>query len=252
MQAKMRHSCIYCHFKPADGERCNGLDRVDNSAGYTDANTAPSCSACNSMKASLPVDAFLAHVHRIVSYSCRGVTAPVARDPNTDDVMCGSRGCGCKDKDPSSLSAAVKIGLWTSPCYLCGLRYAMGIDRVDSSRGYVPDNVAPCCRQCNYMKKHYGLVQFKEHIVCIAAAHPDPPETEHVLYDNISGKALEPIGAFDGEELFMAFPAPSWASKMPRAKNGALAWKTIDVRTYLDFQVEDFGTRLYNAMNLAQ
>jgi hypothetical protein len=39
------------------------------------------------------------------------------------------------------------------------LRYS-GLDRVDSSKGYVPGNVVPCCGECNGMKSKLPLEDF--------------------------------------------------------------------------------------------
>lgn len=60
------------------------------------------------------------------------------------------------------------------PCHYCGSlparRYgtedkgnlfeANGLDRVDSSLGYSPDNVVPCCKMCNLGKNSYSKEQF--------------------------------------------------------------------------------------------
>ena len=35
-----------------------------------------------------------------------------------------------------------------------------GIDRVDPSKGYIPGNVMPCCKFCNYAKTNYTLEEF--------------------------------------------------------------------------------------------
>jgi len=49
-------------------------------------------------------------------------------------------------------------------CYLCGtppkegLLY--GLDRVDNDKGYIPDNVQPCCFTCNGMKSKRTLQDF--------------------------------------------------------------------------------------------
>ena len=48
----------------------------------------------------------------------------------------------------------------SSPCYYCGKEPSQksrsytynGIDRLDGKKGYVPTNVAPCCRDCNWLK----------------------------------------------------------------------------------------------------
>jgi len=62
-----------------------------------------------------------------------------------------------KDKKlPFSLSLLDCIDLFNKSCWYCGYKpldnSLNGIDRVDSSRGYVKDNVVSCCKHCNYMK----------------------------------------------------------------------------------------------------
>lgn len=60
--------------------------------------------------------------------------------------------CGVKDKN-----------LFTAPWSLThnGKKYAYnGIDRINSSIGYVPGNVVPCCGQCNTMKMDYSAQEF--------------------------------------------------------------------------------------------
>lgn len=70
--------------------------------------------------------------------------------------------------------------LTTSNCYLCGvcpsqvhkiytLRKTVthtclinGIDRLDNSRGYTPDNVKACCKRCNIAKHNMTQEQFNE------------------------------------------------------------------------------------------
>lgn len=44
-----------------------------------------------------------------------------------------------------------------------------GIDRLDSSTGYVLSNCVACCKTCNYMKRSLSVEQFKVHILRIAA-----------------------------------------------------------------------------------
>jgi hypothetical protein len=39
-----------------------------------------------------------------------------------------------------------------------------GVDRVDNSIGYIPDNCVPCCKFCNHMKRDYSKVDFLSHI----------------------------------------------------------------------------------------
>ena len=45
-------------------------------------------------------------------------------------------------------------------CYYCGEPLADGIDRLDSSKGYIENNVVPCCKICNIMKNKFPLDTF--------------------------------------------------------------------------------------------
>jgi hypothetical protein len=71
-------------------------------------------------------------------------------------------------------------------CYLCNGRPAnsfkvaskksykqypnviyQGLDRINSSKGYTLNNVAPCCKHCNYMKREFSKTGLKKHIMKI-------------------------------------------------------------------------------------
>jgi hypothetical protein len=39
-----------------------------------------------------------------------------------------------------------------------------GLDRIDSTQGHTPDNVVPCCSECNWMKKDSTLGEFKSFV----------------------------------------------------------------------------------------
>jgi len=42
-----------------------------------------------------------------------------------------------------------------------------GIDRLDSSKGHVIDNVVPCCKWCNYAKRERSYKDFLDWVVVI-------------------------------------------------------------------------------------
>ena len=42
-----------------------------------------------------------------------------------------------------------------------------GIDRIDSNKGYTMNNVVPCCKKCNYMKRDMTTLEFKEQLLKI-------------------------------------------------------------------------------------
>lgn len=55
--------CRYC-CAPA-----TGLDRIDNSQGYTKANSAPCCRACNVSKNDRPLSEWFAHMRRVLAHT---------------------------------------------------------------------------------------------------------------------------------------------------------------------------------------
>jgi hypothetical protein len=55
---------------------------------------------------------------------------------------------------------------WLKPCFYCDSE-AKGLDRVDSSSGYLKFNIVPCCWRCNAAKNNMSLEEFKEHITKI-------------------------------------------------------------------------------------
>lgn len=68
--------CHYCFSIPNNVEKANGggsftwngIDRKDNSVGYTQNNCVPCCSICNMMKRTMGYQEFLDHVEKIYKY----------------------------------------------------------------------------------------------------------------------------------------------------------------------------------------
>jgi hypothetical protein len=72
-----KKNCYYCGVPPSsvftrvalNGEYVyNGIDRIDNSLGYTEENVVPCCSTCNRMKSDMSKDSFLSHVEKISNF----------------------------------------------------------------------------------------------------------------------------------------------------------------------------------------
>lgn len=62
------------------------------------------------------------------------------------------------------------IKIVNKPCYYCEYYSdieVIGIDRVDSSIGYINSNIVPCCEKCNIAKGEMNIDEFKEHITKI-------------------------------------------------------------------------------------
>jgi len=66
--------------------------------------------------------------------------------------------------------------LTKQPCYYCGALPAQtysrqtyngdyvynGIDRLDNDKGYITDNVVPCCKYCNFGKNDRSITEFRD------------------------------------------------------------------------------------------
>lgn len=57
--------CVYC----GETEKRIGIDRVDNTKGYTTENSAPCCTTCNMMKKTMTVEQFLQHIRKIHNHN---------------------------------------------------------------------------------------------------------------------------------------------------------------------------------------
>lgn len=51
-----------------------------------------------------------------------------------------------------------------------GAYFCNGIDRLNNTIGYTPDNCVPCCKMCNYAKRHLSVEEFEAWVIR-AAAH---------------------------------------------------------------------------------
>lgn len=65
--AMMVSKCTYCG-RAATPDKPNGIDRRDNSRGYTEDNCTPCCHECNYAKRSMTEERWLAWIDRIVAY----------------------------------------------------------------------------------------------------------------------------------------------------------------------------------------
>jgi hypothetical protein len=63
--------------------------------------------------------------------------------------------------------------LINSSCHYCGSKEKIGIDRVDSKRGYTEYNTVPCCWKCNRAKGTQPIQEFKNWVKLIADYQQD-------------------------------------------------------------------------------
>ena len=63
---------------------------------------------------------------------------------------------------------------WQKPCCYCGNEIkTIGLDRIDNTRGYIINNLIPCCSKCNRMKGKLSQKEFIEHCKKIAKNHKE-------------------------------------------------------------------------------
>ena len=64
------------------------------------------------------------------------------------------------------------VSLTSQFCYYCGLKSAdkdyVGIDRLDSIKGYILSNCVSCCATCNFMKRRHSKDYFLSHLKQLA------------------------------------------------------------------------------------
>lgn len=249
--ARLSDACQYCGHTPiGDGDDdLNGLDRVDPSGIYSLDNTVSCCGICNLMKLTYSTEEFITNVRKIMrDKSDEEVVAlttiqrprPLGKDKEREEADAKDKTC--------LLTENKQLELWSSGCYLCGRAPALGIDRVDASVGYEPDNCKACCTQCNYMKKDWTLEQFMGHVARIHLH-----TRMWVLRDAnsrssfLTGCERKPLAAVDPHNgnVLIVFPSVATASRMimrpkkhiyhsisagQRCKG--VMWKHVDAVTY--------------------
>lgn len=61
---------------------------------------------------------------------------------------------------------------WKKPCFYCGdIINEIGLDRIDSDKGYKIDNLVSCCKYCNMMKKNTPQKEFLTRCLIISRNH---------------------------------------------------------------------------------
>lgn len=165
--------CFYCGIFYES--KYNGIDRYDNTHGYTKDNTRPCCSVCNIMKNEYEPTLFYEKVKTIVEFQTYGTT-------NIQGLV--KKWSELQSNPPYSFLSYKQVAITrrkleftiekedydkfrNGQCYLCGLTssdtHKNGIDRIDNSKGYILDNCRSCCGHCNCMKLDMDYSAFISH-----------------------------------------------------------------------------------------
>ena len=64
------------------------------------------------------------------------------------------------------------IPYYKAPCYYCNMPITnINFDRIDNTKGYIADNIVPCCLRCNLMKHNQLQDEFISLCKTIATNH---------------------------------------------------------------------------------
>jgi hypothetical protein len=177
--------CSYCGSQPhaikashgtivSSSYTYTGVDRLTSSLGYTVNNVLPCCHACNIAKLARTATEFLTWAQQVFefsvmrNYTLRCIDAIPEEQVHIARQVYMQYRRGARNRAlPFNLDFALFSRLLRTQCYYCGAMPSTiaktrrnetttmlrgGVDRVDSSLGYVQDNVVPCCTACNWAK----------------------------------------------------------------------------------------------------
>jgi hypothetical protein len=167
--------CYYCGIQQEKG--FNGIDRLDQSKGYVLENCVSCCKMCNFMKGSLSDDVFIKRAEHILTFQQK--IAGNLHDECFANHMSGSYSSYKDRADKKGLVFTITPNEFESiknrNCFMCGKNnteyHNNGIDRMDCIKGYVIDNVKPCCAECNYMKKAFDFSELLNKFSMIYEKH---------------------------------------------------------------------------------
>ncbi len=142
-------NCYYC-----DAEGRLGIDRYDNSIGYTLDNCVACCTLCNIIKLDWDTEGFVMLVGHISAFGGRyGRLCPELLPASNSPKTMRHYTAKSKKKDREmAMTLEMFEALQEQSCYLCGRAGPGGVDRFDNDIGYVEGNLRPCCSVCNYAK----------------------------------------------------------------------------------------------------
>ena len=171
--------CHYCGDEISD-ETINGIDRVDSGYGYIKRNCVSCCRFCNFSKGTADKDDFINRIKHVAYHICPEECEQKWYFPNAffnDKNKSGKINFYKQSYKVYKKSVETERNIEfhlkekeynyfkQGNCYYCGQREFsrpnfIGIDRINSSIGYIYENCVSCCSCCNYLKKEYDFVYF--------------------------------------------------------------------------------------------
>jgi hypothetical protein len=132
-------------------------------------------------------------------------------------------------KDPLNfLTPAQKLDLLFSPCNYTGRSPAFGIDRINSTGDYTPNNTVACSTAFNIMKNALSVEELERDVCEIAhgTAYWVMPDTSHMpptFYD----KTQQPVAVRMDNGTKVIFPSIGYAAYMASILGGDAGWTEV-------------------------
>ena len=161
----VKSPCHYCEYN----DSVIGVDRKNSNKGYVKTNVLPCCEQCNLMKNDSSYDNFLSICEHIATINNKfnGKLNHKLFHISPNGQFARFRGDAERRNIKFELTKDKLKTIVLKPCAYCKSSEAGyygegagGIDRVDSTIGYLASNCVPCCYTCNQMKLNYSKDDF--------------------------------------------------------------------------------------------
>ncbi len=161
----VKSPCHYCEYN----DSVIGVDRKNSNKGYIKTNVLPCCEQCNLMKNDSSYDNFLSICEHIATINNKfnGKLNHKLFHISPNGQFARFRGDAERRNIKFELTKDKLKTIVLKPCAYCKSSEAGyygegagGIDRVDSTIGYLASNCVPCCYICNQMKLNYSKDDF--------------------------------------------------------------------------------------------
>lgn len=176
--------CFYCGY--LDSAIVNGIDRMDSSKGYVEANCVSCCKTCNFLKKCLDAKTFVERCRQISAHHggpgeryCNAWSNQRAATFEAYRKRAETKGL-CFDLQRDDFER-----LCAGDCHYCGRGttdiHRNGVDRMDDDHGYVIDNCVTCCGQCNHSKREIAAHEFISKAIAVASREISIPDMPRCL-----------------------------------------------------------------------
>lgn len=146
--------CFYCGSPPTKNQ-LNSIDAVKHQLGFISGNVVPCCETCNRIKGSIKLANFVKRARHIISRKYPEKyqwtywnSFPITKSGNYKKYIRDAK----KRKITFMLTEKEFESIINKPCHYCNTLNGNGIDRKDSSNGYILNNCVSSCKTCNFMK----------------------------------------------------------------------------------------------------